>query len=147
MIEIDDIRKVSGKELLFSLFFVSGSACPGVLAIWLFAPKMVESGTVLMLLVLSLSVTIPIVSINSLAAIYAVFQSHEEKEFWGIFPVCIAVGSCAATVSLGVSVLLAFLFGFAIKTFVWTAIGGDSLFLGLCVLMGLSMYKAPTTTK
>ena len=141
--QIEDLRKVSGKELLFSLFFISGGACPGVLAIWLFNPAMIETGSVPMLAILSLSVTLPIVAINSLAATYAVFQSHEEKDFASILPVCIGFGSFMSIIAIGVPVLLSFAFGFSIKTFLWSSLGIETLLLGLCFLVGLSMYKSP----
>jgi hypothetical protein len=146
-LNIADIRSVSGKELLFLLFLVSGAACPGILAIWNFAPQMLHDCSIPLLLLLSGSATLPIVSINSLLAIYAVFQSHEEKDFWSIFPICIAVGSCATLISISVPVLVAFLFGLSLKAFVYTAIGADSLYAGICVLMGLAQYKAPNTAR
>ena len=42
---------------------------------------------------------------------------------------------------------IAFLFGLSLKVFIYTAIGADLLYAGICVLMGLAQYKAPKTTR
>ena len=142
---IAEFKKISGTELLFCLFFVSGGACPGLLAIWNFAPRMIDNCTAPMLIVLSVAITLPIISINSIFAIYAVFQSHDEPiaEF---APVCIGVGSAACMITVGLPFLVAFLFSLSLKTSVWFGIGIELLFLGLCFAMGLLDYKQPKTT-
>ena len=143
MIQLEDLRKVSGKELLFYIFFVSGGACPGVLAIWLFNPKMIETCSVPMLMLLSISLTLPIVALNSLAAAYVACHSHEEKDFPNALPPCVGVGSLMAIISIGVPLTLSFLFGFSLKTFVEIAGAIEIVCVGLCFLVGLSMYKPP----
>jgi hypothetical protein len=141
MIPIKEVREITGQELLFLLFFVSGGACPGLLAIWYFSPQMIQSGSTFMLIVLSVALTLPIISINTVFTFYAVFQSHLDKKYGEIAPMCIAVGTCVVILTVGLPTWVAFMFSLTIKTFAWSVLGAEIVFLGLCFLKGLSMYK------
>lgn len=145
MITIDGLKKISGQELLFSLFFISGGACPGLLAIWFFSPEMIQNCSTFMLIVLSVALTLPIISINTVLTFYAIFQSHLDKKFGEIAPHCIAIGSLVVMLTMGLSTLLAFLFSWPLKTFVFSSLGIEILFAALCGVMGLSMYRPPSS--
>jgi len=132
---IDDMRKISGSELIFTLLFISGAICPGMLAIWSFAPTVIDKSVVIFVL-LSIALTLPILSVNALAFIIG-FGSHYKKkplDLSEVGPLGIAMGSCITMLSLGIPVLVAFLGSFSLKTFAWLAIGAEVLVLLLTIL-------------
>ena len=138
------IKNVSGKELLFYLFLVAGGACPGLLAIWKFSPDMIDACTTPKLIALSVAITLPLISINTILTIYAVFLSHEDKGLADIAPVCVAFGSGVSMVVIALPVFLCFMFSWSINTFLWLGLGVESVFSAFAVLLGLVFYTRYT---
>jgi predicted Abi (CAAX) family protease len=61
MQKLSELRKLKGMELLFLLVVVSVSFCPGLLAIWLYAPELIEKCSAAVLFLLSSAMSIPLV--------------------------------------------------------------------------------------
>jgi hypothetical protein len=62
---LKEFRELESAEFGFFVFAACGSVCPGVLAIWLFNPGLIEASTTPKLVLLSLSFMWPYVGLNS----------------------------------------------------------------------------------
>ena len=71
MTQLEDIRKISPHEMIFALLFLSGSICPGIATIWFFAPYLLKEWGTVMVIMLSISITLPILSLNVLNMVLA----------------------------------------------------------------------------
>ena len=142
MFNLNEFRKVTGAELVFLLLFVSGAICPGMLAIWNFYPAFIEKCGAIMLVLLSTAMTLPVISINALSLIICASVTSNPKtdnyDFSDDAPTCIAGGACVLILTMGIPVLLAFMFTLSLKTFVWSVVGANLLFLGLCLWIGIA---------
>lgn len=136
---LDDLRKASGTEWLFALLFISAVTCPGMLTIWHFSPALVEKCGAVVFLMLSIAVTLPVLSINTLAfsvsgTIHARDESLSSVAVFGI-----AVASCITMLAMGVPLLIAFMCDLPLKGFVWSVIVSELLACAVCAKLGQSV--------
>ena len=134
---IEDVRKVSGSELAFTLLFISGAVCPGMLAIWYFTPDFIEKCGSILLVLLSIALTLPIVTVNAIAIILGVSTHTDDVEFSDIAPWCVAGAACVSLLTIGIPLLVAFMESFVLRTFVWSVLGAELLVFLLCTAAGI----------
>jgi hypothetical protein len=132
---IDDIKKISGSELVFSMLLLSGATCPGMLTIWHFDPAVIEKSGAVMFLLLSVAITLPGVTLNALIFLFVV-ENTSKVDAPAFAPFAIGASSCFAILIFGVPLLVAFMAGFSLKTFVWSVIGAEVLAIVACILVG-----------
>jgi hypothetical protein len=128
---IKSIRDLDGSELLFTLLFISGAVCPGALIIWNFSPTFIKDCGILPLLIFSVGLMLPIVSINSLGSIFLIktkdYKTHEIAFY------CVAFASFWTMILVGTPLLISFLFDIGLRLFVWITISVELVFLLWCV--------------
>lgn len=134
---IEDLRKISGGELVFSLLFISGATCPGMLVIWNFSPAFVERCGAVIFILLSIALTLPVVSINALAVILPIQNHSKDVKGTDIALIGIAASSCVSILTFGIPLLIAFMGSFSLKTFVWWVIGAELVAFALCIFVGM----------
>jgi hypothetical protein len=99
---------------------------------------MIESYSSFMLILLSMAITLPIVSINALAIIFTIGQRHDDAELSQVGPIGIGFASGISMLTLGIPLLIAFMASFCLQTFVWSVMGSEVLALGLSIWVGIS---------
>jgi hypothetical protein len=62
---LKQIRDMESAEFGFIIFSICGSVCPGILAIWLFDPALIETATTTKLIILAFSIMMPAIAANS----------------------------------------------------------------------------------
>jgi hypothetical protein len=141
MSHIEDLRKISGIELIFAIVVASGAVCPGGLIIWNFQPHFIEQFSSVKLIFLSATLTVPCLSFNTLLILFAFGLGDSIKGMadWGLFMVALA--SCLTAVAFGLPLLVCFFGGFSIRAFAWQGIGLELLLTLLCALLCRSRKK------
>lgn len=143
---LDDLRKASGTEWLFALLFVSAVACPGMLTIWHFAPTLVEKCGAAVFLLLSIAVTLPALSINTLAFAVSGTIHAKDESLSSVAVFGIAVASCATIFASGVPLLVAFLCDLSLKSFVTCAIVANLVACAVCAAFGMGVKSDGAAT-
>jgi hypothetical protein len=144
---IEEVTKITGSQLLFSLLIIAGAVCPGLLTIWNFAPQMIDNCSSFMLILLSMAITLPILAINAVAMILTIEQKHDDADLSEAGPLGIGFAACLSMLTLGIPLLVAFMASFCLKTFVWSVIGAEGLSLGLSIWAGISSTSSDTAKK
>lgn len=108
--QIEELKKITVYELIFSILFISGSICPGIATIWFFSPEFLKDCGSLLVILLSCSITLPIVSLNVLNMVLAFEVELGEQ---GLFFLPQNKRSNAATTLVGqASIVTMFIIGF-----------------------------------
>lgn len=129
---IEEIRKLSGSELMFTLLFISGAICPGTLVIWNFSPELIKDYGIFTILILSVGFMLPVIAINSLGMIFMTSNrssaAHERASY------CIGFASGISMIIVAIPLLICFLASLCLRQFVWIVLVCEFLFILLCVL-------------
>jgi len=143
MVNIEELRKIEGNELLFGVLLISGAVCPGMLVIWNFSPVLIEKCGSIMFLLLSIAITLPILSINTLVILLVVKLLVPEKELdWAYAAkICVAIASGVTMLEIGIPVFLAFMYSFSLKTFSYCVCTAEVLLLVIVTIVISLMEK------
>jgi hypothetical protein len=136
---IEEIVKISGGQLLFSLVIISGAVCPGLLTIWNFAPRMIDSCSSFMLILLSMAITLPIVAINAVTIIFTIGQREKDgADLSEVGHIGVGFAACFSMLVVSIPLLVAFMASYCLQTFVWSVIGAEVVAFGLSIWAGIS---------
>jgi hypothetical protein len=112
---INDLKKLSGKDIGFGIIWFLGAIAPGFLMVFHFCPEVASTYDFLKLMLLSSSLSIPVVALN--LTILAGLSRTEEttlEETW-------LSGSIASILSIFPSLYAAYYFKLNFPTFVLVA--------------------------
>lgn len=68
---LQELKDLDDRQFAIVFLFVLGSVCPGALVIAMYAPMWMESLETTKFIIISLSITIPLIAINALAPVSA----------------------------------------------------------------------------
>jgi len=118
------------QELIFFLLFISSAICPGLLSIWFFSPSLIKDLSAFVLLLLSIALTLPIISLNVLlTSVLAASFSFKPNFLIENRDVAFTLSAVTAMLIIEIPLLISFLFALSLKTFCMTVIGLQFVFL------------------
>jgi hypothetical protein len=140
MSQIEDLRKFSGNEIIFTILFVSSTLCPGILTLWFFVPTFAKDFSAFLIILLSISITLPIISINIISFItflesglnidvYPPSSQENETKINVRANLIIMSASIVSLVIICIPLLLSFIMSYPLKTFFWLVVGFEAMFL------------------
>ena len=137
MSQLEDIRKISGHEIIFAILFISGAICPGIATIWFFAPSLLKDWGATLVILLSISITLPILSLNALNILLAFEIAAEgaglffplNKKYPIAAIMLVAVAAIISMFIIGIPLLISFLAPLSLRTFSWIVLVLQIFFL------------------
>jgi hypothetical protein len=135
---IEEAAKVKGTHFLFTLLFVAGAICPGLLTIWNFEPSMISDCSSFMVILLSIAMTFPVIAINTVIIILAMDEKTAESDFSLATHLSVAVSCTISILTFGIPLFISFIGGFCLQTFFWSVAGAEVLAIPASILAGKS---------
>ena len=123
MISLEDLRKTTGREVMFWLVFSGSLISPGLLIIWRYFPALIKDCNPFMLVLLSIAATFPLIIFNFLM----ISSVGSGMEFEGKFDDAygdaigrsiipsVGFGSFAASISLGGAFLISYFWNLSLQ--------------------------------
>ena len=140
---IEEVAKISGLQFLLALSAFAGAVCPGLLAIWYFAPQMLHDCSSFVLILLSIAIALPLIMVNVIAMIGTIAHKHKgasvapsELSLACLFS--IGFSCCFSMLAIAAPLLVAFMDDFSLRTFVWSVLGSEVPALALSIFAGRS---------
>jgi len=111
---IASVKRANLQETMFTALVLSASVFPGVLAIWLFKPTLIDTASTSKLFLLACSFMIPLVLVNTLLMGHFTdkhCKTNDDKRLFGF-----GAGAAFTIIKVFTILSVAFLFSLSLKT-------------------------------
>ena len=125
---LSEIKELKQKQITLLIAVFLGTVCPGFLVIFHFRPELVERYDAFKLILLSLSLTMPLVALNTVLGAYFEERNRPPTE-QGVPLVAFSVGLFLTAASLFPALLLSYVYGYTFRRFGVIAAGLEFLLL------------------
>jgi hypothetical protein len=129
MISLEELKKEAGIQLLFSLLVISGAICPGVLAIWNYAPDFIEKCGSVKLLLLAGALTLPLLAINTIAVVFLFQAAGSAKSLADFAGVGMVIGAFVSMATEGIPLAFCYFAGWPAWAFALIVLCVETLWL------------------
>ena len=138
---LDAVKKTKAKELVFFFILFGCLLSPGLLSIWYFKPFLLEKLNVLLIVLLSFSITIPIVSLNLFSFMSSVLHARPKEldlESENSAFLLISFALLFSTSIIIIPLFFSILFSCSLKTFLWLL----TIFQIIMLVLYLLLYRS-----
>lgn len=138
---LEAIKKTNSKQLVFFLILFGSLLSPGLLSIWYFKPLLLEKLNVLLIVLLSFSITVPIVSLNLFSFMSAVLHARPKEldldSENGSF-LLISFALLFSTIVMLFPLFFVMLFSCPLKSFLWLL----TIFQIIMLVLYMLLYRS-----